>query len=109
MTSRRLPTSPDLLSPMNENPPECPDCGGPMVLRTARKGRNAGGQFWGCSGYPRCKGLRPLVEGGSDNAPTASRGSEAPVVFTARPRSRDFQTAFFQVCALPERAVRGLA
>ena len=37
--------------------PTCPDCQSSMVLRTARKGRNAGGQFWGCSNYPRCKGI----------------------------------------------------
>ena len=28
-----------------------------MVLRTARRGSNAGNQFWGCSQYPRCKGI----------------------------------------------------
>lgn len=33
----------------------CPRCGSPMVLRTARKGRNAGTQFYGCSTYPSCK------------------------------------------------------
>src|SRR5438874_1893755 len=38
--------------------PLCPDCGKPMVWRTARKGRFAGGSFWGCSTYPACKGLR---------------------------------------------------
>lgn len=36
--------------------PQCPECSKPMVLRTARKGRNAGSQFLGCSGYPACKG-----------------------------------------------------
>lgn len=36
--------------------PECPKCGKSMVLRTARKGKNAGKHFWGCSGYPECKG-----------------------------------------------------
>ena len=40
--------------------PTCPRCGKPMVLRTARKGRNAGSQFWGCSGYPECKTTRNL-------------------------------------------------
>ena len=29
--------------------PECSQCGKPMVLRTARTGKNAGNQFWGCS------------------------------------------------------------
>jgi four helix bundle protein len=33
----------------------CPACGKPMVLRTARKGPNAGSQFRGCSGYPECR------------------------------------------------------
>jgi restriction system protein len=36
--------------------PACPLCGEAMVLRTAKTGRNAGQQFWGCSGYPECKG-----------------------------------------------------
>ena len=37
--------------------PACPKCGKPMTLRTAQKGKQAGNQFWGCSGYPECKGL----------------------------------------------------
>ena len=37
--------------------PPCAQCGKPMVLRTAQKGKNAGKQFWGCSGYPGCKNL----------------------------------------------------
>jgi len=37
--------------------PACPQCGKPMVLRTAKTGKNAGQQFWGCSGYPQCKGV----------------------------------------------------
>lgn len=38
--------------------PDCPQCGSTMVLRTARKGSNAGSSFWGCSTFPRCKGTR---------------------------------------------------
>jgi len=37
--------------------PSCPHCGKPMVLRTAKAGINDGKQFWGCSGYPECKGV----------------------------------------------------
>ena len=37
--------------------PPCPLCGKTMVLRTAQKGARAGKQFWGCTGYPDCKGL----------------------------------------------------
>lgn len=36
----------------------CPRCGDRMVLRTAKQGRNAGGQFWGCSSFPRCKAVQ---------------------------------------------------
>jgi DNA-binding helix-hairpin-helix protein with protein kinase domain len=38
----------------------CPRCGSNMVVRTARQGRNAGNQFWGCSRYPSCTGTRPI-------------------------------------------------
>ena len=33
---------------------DCPKCGSMMVIRTARRGKNAGGTFWGCSKYPKC-------------------------------------------------------
>lgn len=36
--------------------PDCPQCGGVMALRTAKAGANAGQQFWGCAGYPECRG-----------------------------------------------------
>lgn len=42
--------------------PACPKCGGVMVIRMARQGANAGGRFWGCSGYPRCRGIVNVVE-----------------------------------------------
>lgn len=38
--------------------PACPSCGQPMILRTSKRGANAGNQFWGCSTYPACKGTR---------------------------------------------------
>lgn len=36
--------------------PACPRCGSPMVRRRARRGSNAGGEFWGCKHYPGCRG-----------------------------------------------------
>lgn len=36
--------------------PSCPICTSAMIKRTARKGNNAGNEFWGCSTFPRCKG-----------------------------------------------------
>ena len=38
-----------------ETAPDCPKCGKAMMLRTARKGKNTGNQFWGCSGFPKCE------------------------------------------------------
>jgi len=45
-------------APPNEN--ICPLCGAAMVLRTAKKGPEAGKQFWGCSAFPKCRGQRQL-------------------------------------------------
>lgn len=38
----------------------CPLCAKPMVRRTAKRGANAGNEFWGCNGYPNCRGTRPI-------------------------------------------------
>jgi len=40
--------------------PQCPQCGAQMALRTAKTGKNAGQQFWGCTQYPDCKGTIQL-------------------------------------------------
>ncbi len=37
----------------------CPVCGNQMVARTAKRGRNVGQSFWGCRGYPACRGTLP--------------------------------------------------
>jgi len=47
-------------SPAKPVAPACPHCRKPMVIRVARSGANAGGDFWGCSSYPGCKGIRPI-------------------------------------------------
>jgi hypothetical protein len=52
---------PDLTDRSNDKSlPLCPLCGKPMVLRTAKLGKNAGSQFLGCSGYPECKNTSPI-------------------------------------------------
>ena len=38
----------------------CPLCAKSMARRTAKRGANAGGEFWGCTGYPACRGTRPI-------------------------------------------------
>ena len=42
--------------------PACPTCGLEMMLRTSRRGTNAGNQFWGCPSYPSCKGTRKFQQ-----------------------------------------------
>lgn len=42
--------------------PKCPRCGKTMVRRTARRGAGAGNAFWGCEGFPECRGTRPASE-----------------------------------------------
>ena len=43
-----------ILNMQTEDKLICPRCGNPLVLRTAKKGNNAGNQFYGCSTYPKC-------------------------------------------------------
>jgi len=53
------------------NAPEriCPDCGKPLVVRTGKRG-----QFWGCTGYPKCRHTEPLAE--SEEAKSAAGTAE---------------------------------
>ena len=37
--------------------PSCPVCQQTMVLRTAKNGSNTGNNFWGCSQFPKCRGI----------------------------------------------------
>jgi four helix bundle suffix protein len=46
----------------DENAPACPKCNKPMTRRKAREGRNAGKEFWGCTSYPECNGVRKVEE-----------------------------------------------
>jgi hypothetical protein len=42
-----------------DSDPSCPKCGSKMIRRTAKSGANSGGQFWGCSNFPRCRSILP--------------------------------------------------
>lgn len=37
--------------------PNCPRCGAKMVKRQGKSGINQGKIFWGCSNYPKCRGI----------------------------------------------------
>jgi len=47
---------------VQEQAPNCPDCGKPMTRRKARTGKNAGNPFWGCTAYPDCKGTLKMED-----------------------------------------------
>jgi len=38
----------------------CPSGGSPMVVRTARRGKNIGSSFWGCTRFPKCRSTRSM-------------------------------------------------
>ncbi len=48
------PKTPEITAPC------CPKCGSQLVLRTAKKGNNAGKQFYGCSNFPKCRYIQNL-------------------------------------------------
>lgn len=58
--ARSKPTAdvqPERIDPVVTLAPDCPKCGAEMIKRVAKKGANAGKEFWGCSEYPRCWGV----------------------------------------------------
>ncbi len=40
--------------------PSCPKCGKPMIRRMQKKGQGQGREFWGCSDYPGCNGIKSI-------------------------------------------------
>jgi hypothetical protein len=48
-------SDPETLAILQDEHKYCPKCESAMVLRTAKKGNQAGQRFWGCSNYPRCR------------------------------------------------------
>ncbi|TFB08185.1 RecQ family ATP-dependent DNA helicase [Candidatus Atribacteria bacterium MT.SAG.1] len=85
----------------------CPKCGAPMILRTAKRGPNAGGKFYGCSNYPRCKETIPID---STNTSQVNYGQsnkymkqiDFPHSLIARPRIKDYQVRFIEAVAVSE-------
>lgn len=62
-TGSTAPTPADVAmgeSPFPEPGLDCPECGSPLVERTARRGPNAGRCFLSCSRFPQCRYSRSL-------------------------------------------------
>ena len=62
MAATAQPTrKPQLATPKAVAVTSCPLCSAGMVKRTARNGGNAGSEFWGCSTFPKCRGVRQVM------------------------------------------------
>lgn len=64
-SAERSPAQKPAVSPAHSPAPSaqalaCPLCSKPMIRRTAKRGANVGDEFWGCTGYPTCRGTRPI-------------------------------------------------
>ncbi len=104
-------------------PEFCPQCGAELRLRTARAGRNAGNQFYGCSRWRRggggCSFTADKAEweraqgfaGGEQPNTGRTAHAEATVkrpelvAFKARPKFRNHRVRFFQTFALPREVL----
>ena len=53
-------SEPDSITSISDESLKCPRCGNMLVLRTAKKGDNAGNQFYGCSSFPKCRYMRNI-------------------------------------------------
>lgn len=95
--------------------PTCPKCGSTMLLRTAHKGKNAGGKFYGCSRWRSdgkgCTGTMP-IEGESSNVGNTEHSttespfsktdiSSFPRTLIARSKHPDLQSRFIESVAVP--------
>jgi restriction system protein len=60
------------------NAPACPLCGKPMRRRMAGKGPHAGQAFWGCTGYPDCRGTQEMSDE-SDGSDLSDRSDKGPL------------------------------
>jgi restriction system protein len=58
LRSRHKPSAATASKPQVVMPPDtCARCGSGMVKRTAKRGANAGNEFWGCSTFPTCRNI----------------------------------------------------
>jgi len=62
MLEAQLPTftNKEIESPYSVPGIDCPSCDGQMVKRIAKRGKNPGSEFLGCSSFPKCRATMPL-------------------------------------------------
>ncbi|WP_420623287.1 topoisomerase DNA-binding C4 zinc finger domain-containing protein [Candidatus Poriferisodalis sp.] len=80
MTSKRIDPSDNEAA--TESP--CPKCGSVMVRRVAKRGDNAGNEFWGCSTFPKCRSIVQIAEPEPEASPDAD-GTDPVCPFSSPP------------------------
>ena len=69
-----------------------------MVRRTARRGANVGSEFWGCSEFPRCRGIvqgqPPVVAPADEDAFAAVQGAQDNAEEASAPDAGDKPRGF---------------
>jgi len=106
---------------MDNNIPLCPIHKIPMVLKTAKRGRNAGSQFYGCPKFPACRetiDYNPRVHPDPDEQPDPNTTQNQYILddfpaideekrfqhmrsFRARARLEGYDSRFYESIAAP--------
>ena len=83
-----------------------------MQKRLAQRGPNAGNHFWGCGGYPNCRGTLSLdgqASDGSDGIDGIPTGIDLPRLIAAEGISPDHRAVYLDTATLPRWLVKSLA
>ena len=90
------------MSAVEPSSPECPNCGSRMKIKIAKKGFNAGNEFWGCTRFPQCRGTVSIQKSGAEPAVKPRRSSSSLPVSWPEGFLRDgFTPQYVSVGAIP--------
>ena len=85
--------------------PTCPDCGSLMNLKTAKNGKNAGSQFFGCSTFPKCRGIVNIdseISGNlKPNIENIKELSQIPVAWNDRVVRKGWYSEYISIGSMP--------
>jgi len=93
--------------------PKCPECGSEMRIRVAKKGRNRGNKFFGCSRFPSCRGTVDYSNGDKESRQDQSQdGSfqqfrkedfiEIPKMLISREKFENYQVRYYECMAVSD-------
>ena len=83
-----------------------------MTKRLAQRGPNAGNHFWGCRGYPNCRGTLSLdgqVNDGSEGVDGIPGGADLPRLIVGEGISPEHRPVYLDTATVPRWLVKALA